>query len=130
MIAALDITNKEITKKDVLLGYQKGDIEVDFKAHQPFNNKTNDYHNWKQWFESYTLTGVYRRNLKERYGVQLEGNPQKDKFTATGLIEYKYADDSFTRLKFDNHLNLTLLIKKTLTEKLALSFGTLLPLKR
>lgn len=130
VIGALDITKRELVKKDLLIGYEKNEIDVSIKAQQPFTNVTKNYQNWREWFETFTLTAIYKRNLKEKYGVEVVANPQNEKVTATGLIEYKHSDRSSTKIKFDNVLNLTLVVKKTITDKLSFSFGTLIPLKR
>lgn len=46
------------------------------------------------------------------------------------MIEYLYSDKGFTKIKLDTLLNLTLMVKKTMTDKMALSFGTLIPLSK
>jgi len=58
------LTNKYLTKKDLLLGYESGDVDVSVKALQPFDKKTGNYQNWREWFSSYVLTSVYKRNNK------------------------------------------------------------------
>jgi len=130
IIGVLDIANKSLVKKDLLVGYESGDVDVSLKALQPFGKKTENYQNWREWFSSYVLTSVYKRNNKERYGVEVAADPIKDKVTATGLVEYKHTDKNLTRIKFNNHLDLTILLKNTITDKLSFSFGALIPLKR
>lgn len=125
----MDLTKFDLIKKDLLVGYNKDDVDVSLKAEQPFDKKTVNYSNWKEWFNEYTLTAVYRRNRKERYGIEVVAHPIESKVVGTGLLEYRYSDASSTKLKVDTELNLTLLIKTVLTNKLALSFGAQVPLK-
>jgi len=126
-IGVIDITNKELIKKDLLLGYKKDDFDISVKAEQAFDMKPLYRKDWKKWFSKYVLTGVYQRTKKEKYGVEVVADPWTEKVVATGLVEYNYSDNGFTKLKFDSNLNLTLLVKKTLTDKLSLSFGAWIP---
>ena len=111
------------------MGYEKDNLDISIKAEQAFEHRTVDVGDWRDWFSKYTLTGVYRRSTKERYGVEVTANPKTDDVKATALIEYLYSDKGFTKIKLDTLLNLTLLVKKTMTERFALSFGALVPLK-
>jgi len=69
VVAGLNLTTRELIKKDILLGYQMNDLEVVLKAEQAFGKKTLDYGDWRQWFNKYIITSVYRRSRKERYGL-------------------------------------------------------------
>ena len=60
--------------------------------------------------------------------MELNLNPQEDNHVVTGLVEYKYSDKGVTKIKLDSKLNLTFLIKKALSSKLALSLGVFAPL--
>jgi len=129
VIAVLNLTDKELIKKDLLLGYEKDNLDISVKAEQAFGHKTVDVGDWRDWFSKFTLTGVYRRAAKERYGIEVTANPKNDDVRATALVEYLYSDKGFTKIKLDTLLNLTLLVKKTMTERFALSFGALVPLQ-
>jgi len=124
----IDITNKKLIKKDLLLGYKKDDFDISVKAEQAFEKKPDNHKDWKKWFSKYVLTGVYQRTKKEKYGVEVVADPSTEKVVATGLVEYNYSDKGFTKLKFDSNLNLTFLVKKILTDKLAFSFGVWIPI--
>lgn len=130
IVAGVNITNKELVKKDILLGYRKNDLDATLKAEQAFGSKTKNYSDWRQWFSKYVLTTVYRRSKKERYGVEVTADPKTEEIVASALVEYLYSDKGFTKIKVDSLMNLTLVVKKTLTDKLALSFGTLIPLSK
>ena len=129
LVAGVNITERDLVKKDFLLGYNKNEVDVSFKAEQAFGKKTFDYGDWKQWFSKYLLTTVYKRSRKERYGLEVAFDPVKSNALATVLVEYLYSDKGFTKIKVDNLLNLTLMVKKTLTDRLAFSFGTQIPLQ-
>lgn len=64
LVAALDLNNVSLIKKDFIIGYDNNDIDVSFKAKQPFEDGALNWGHWKNWFSSYTLTTVWRRNLK------------------------------------------------------------------
>lgn len=119
-----------MTTKKFLLGYEKNNVDVSLKAEQDFDSKTEDYQDWKEWFNKYTLTTAFKRNNKERYGLQVTHNPKKNESVATALVEYKHNDRSLTKITFDSTLNLAVLIKLELTKKLSFSFGTLFPVKK
>jgi len=97
---------------------------VTLKAEQAFGKKTKDFGDWRQWFSKYVLTAVYRRTKKERYGLEVTANPESRDVVGTLLVEYLYSDKGFTKIKLDNLLNLSVVVKKTITDKLAFSFGT------
>lgn len=130
LIGVVDLTKRKLIKKDLLLGFERNNVDVSLKAQQPFEKATQNFNNWREWFETFTLTTLFKRNQKERYGVEVVANPTQNLTTFTGLVEYKYHDRGLTRIKFDNNLNLTVLIKNTLTDKLSLSVGASIPIKR
>jgi len=129
IIAVLNLTERELIKKDILLGYEKDNLDLSVKAEQAFGQRTIDVGNWRDWFSKFTLTGVYRRSTKERYGIEVTANPKDDDVRGAALVEYLYSDKGFTKIKLDTLFNLTLLVKKTMTERFALSFGALVPLR-
>lgn len=62
--------------------------------------------------------------------MELSVDPVAEKAVVSGLVEYSYSDKGFTKIKVDQFLNLTVLVKKTLTDKLSLSFGALIPIQK
>lgn len=64
VIAALDITNKQLLKKDLFIGYRRNELDVSLKAEQAFDKVTKDYKDWKQWFSKYLLTTTFARTKK------------------------------------------------------------------
>lgn len=115
VVAALDLTNVALVKKDLLVGYAKNNIDVTLKAQQAWDKKTEDYQNLKEWFNTLTLTSVFTRNTRERYGLELVAHPRSKRIVGTALVEYKYNNKSFTRIKLNSEFNLTFLIKNVLT---------------
>lgn len=112
------------------MGYDKNNVDVSLKAEQDFDHKTNDAKDWKEWFNKYTLTAVFKRNNKERYGLEVSHDPKEETPLGSVLVEYKHNDKSLTKLKFDSKLNLAILLKIALSPKASFSFGTLFPVNK
>ena len=127
-VAVFDLTNKSFIKKDIFIGYNDQNVDVSLKAEQPFNRKTNNWNNWREWFSSYVLTTAYTRNLKERYGLEVVANPKSNNAVVSALFEYRHSNKSLTKIKLNSLLNVTFLVKKQMTDTFAFSFGTSLPL--
>ena len=64
LIGVLDLVNKQLLKKDLLVGYERDNIDVSLKAIQPFNRRTQNWKDWREWFDSFTTTAVFKRNSK------------------------------------------------------------------
>lgn len=129
-ILGFNVNEKQLTTKKFLVGYEKDGLDVSVKLEQEFANRTKNYQDWKEWFNKYTLTTVFKRNEKERFGLEVGYDPKTNVTVGTLLGEYKYKDASLTRIKLDSSFNATILTKFTLTEKLAFSFGVLFPIKK
>ena len=130
VVGGFNFNEKAITTKKLFLGYEKDNLDVSVKAEQDFKERTKNYQDWKEWFNKYTLTAAFKRNSKERYGLEVTHNPKEATPVTTALVEYKHNDNSLTKIKFDSRLNLAILLKITLTSKLSFSFGTLFPVKK
>jgi len=86
IVFGVNVSHRELIKKDVLLGYQKDDIDITLKAEQAFGKKTIDFGDWRQWFSKYVLTTVYRRSKKERYGLEVVADPHKSDVVGSLLV--------------------------------------------
>jgi len=70
-----DLNQKKILKKEFLVGYLKNEWEVYLHGWQDWKRETRDWTDITQWFTGLSLTGLHRRNIRERYGVEIEVNP-------------------------------------------------------
>lgn len=68
----VDLTKKSLLKKDLVLGYEVADLSVYLKGKQTWERKTHDFNRWREFFSEVSLTALYRRNLKELYGVEVK----------------------------------------------------------
>ena len=67
----VDFKKKNLIKKDLVLGYERPDFSVYLKGIQAWERPTRDFNQWRQFFSHINLTGLYRRNLKEIYGLEV-----------------------------------------------------------
>ena len=56
--------NRALLKKDLVVGYEHGDVSVYLQGNQAWDKPTNDFNNWKQFFSTFSLTTIYRRGLR------------------------------------------------------------------
>ena len=66
-----DLTNKALLKKDLVLGYEKNNVSVYLKGLQSWDKPTQDYNDPREYFSTISLTGLFRRNNLEHYGVEV-----------------------------------------------------------
>lgn len=124
----LDITKQLLLKKDVLLGYRRKEWDVILKAEQAFDKATKDYSNFAEWFSNVALTTTYTHNKHQKYAAQVEVDPSKASWVATGLVEYKHNEKSLTKLAVNSAAVLSVMAKKSISNLWAVSLGAQIPL--
>jgi len=126
----VNVTDKSLLKKDVVLGYEKGDISIYLLGEQDWKHRTRDYNNWREFFSQYRLTALFRRNPKEKYGVEVIADPKSNEIKdATSLVEYKHTTEGRIKAKINKHFSLTLLLERKINSQLTASIGAQIPLK-
>lgn len=70
-VGIVDIPNRKILKKDFVLGYIQNQYEVYFSANQDWKLPTDDWKNVSRWFSGLSLIGLYSRNFREKYGLEV-----------------------------------------------------------
>jgi len=71
----VDLTNRALLKKDLVVGYEKPEFSVYLKGEQKWDRPTGDFNQWRQFFSRISLTGLYRRNARQLYGVEVAADP-------------------------------------------------------
>jgi len=74
-----DLTNRTLLKKDLVVGYEHKDYSAYLKGIQAWDRQTRNFNNWRELFSTISLTGLYRRNLRELLGVEANFNPESNK---------------------------------------------------
>lgn len=127
---------QQIVKKDVTLGYVEKDWEVHIKAEQDIAKPTRDWKDVTQWFTGLTLLGAWKRNFRETYAVevnikimQVEYDPStKVLGDISGLVEYNQNEKNGLKVKFNDKLWLTAVLKRVFNSQFAASLGLSVPL--
>lgn len=135
-MGVVDVTGKKILKKDFLLGYVKDQVEVYFSANQDWKRQTKDWRNISEWFSGLSLIGLYARNIREKYGVEVsiilfevDVNPWGQKINhVTALVEYNQNINNGLKVKLNEKLNLSFVLKRRFSSQLSVSLGACLPL--
>lgn len=129
-IGVLDITKQLIAKKDFLFGVVHKDWDFILKAEQDFKKMTKDWSKPADWFSNISLTAIFNQSKSKKYALSVEVDPSKTKenILATALVEYKYNDQSFTKVSLNSNALLSVLVKKTLDSTWSLSGGAQIPI--
>lgn len=126
-----DLTNKSLLKKDLVLGYEKGNVSVYLKGIQHWDKPTQDYNNPRDYFSTISLTGLFRRGARELYGLEVAVNPEKRNFQSiTGLVEYQHSLRNRIKAKFNNSFLLTLFLERKVNSQLTVALGAEVPLDK
>ena len=70
-LGVADLTQSKLIKKDFFVSYLKKQVEIHLRAEQAWENPTEKWNNLSEYFTSIYLTGIYSRNFKETYGVEV-----------------------------------------------------------
>lgn len=128
-LTVLDARRFELLKKDLVFGFVKKEWEVFFKAEQSWDSKTVNWKDITQWFTLLTLTGVYNRNSRETYGVEVQFDPSTKKLgDVSALVEYQQNPSNSVKVKINDKLNMSFLLKRVHTSQFSLSLGVSSPL--
>lgn len=73
-MGVLDLQSLRLIKKDLAFGYVHKDYEAYLKAEQSWDSPTKNWSDIAQWFSNLSLQGVWRRNFRETYALQVIHN--------------------------------------------------------
>jgi hypothetical protein len=71
LLGVLNLNDMKLIKKDFAVGYSGYEYEVFLKGEQNWTRPTRNWRDITQWFSNFTLQGVWRRNFRERYALQV-----------------------------------------------------------
>jgi len=94
-----------------VIGYEKPEFSVYLKGEQSWDRPTVDFNQWRLFFSSISLTGLYRRNARESYGMEVAADPHGNAITSiTGLAEYQYSSRNRLKAKLNHRLLFQVLV--------------------
>ena len=70
-IGALDFTKREISKKDILLGYHNNGFDTNLKLSSELSTTLFNFTDIKRWCSNYALTTTYQRTNRDKYGLEI-----------------------------------------------------------
>jgi len=125
----VDLSRRSLVKKDLVLGYENPDFSVYLQGHQIWDRPTNNYNNWREFFNHVSLTGLFRRGLKELYGVEAIADPLGNAITSvSGLVDYQQGSHSRLKLKLNHRLLASFVLERVINPHVTVSIGAQLPL--
>jgi hypothetical protein len=128
-LGVLNVNDLRLVKKDVTFGYASGDYEGYLKAEQAWAQPTNNWKDVTQWFTRFSLQGVWRRTFRESYALQVDFDPQAKKLgDVTALVEYNQNTNNGLKVKLNDKLNLSFVLKRVHNSQFAASLGASIPL--
>lgn len=68
-IGALDLTNRELIKKDFLIGYYNNGLDLSLKLEDEFSKRPFDPTQPRQWYNTHILTATYHHTVRTKYGL-------------------------------------------------------------
>jgi hypothetical protein len=71
LLGIFNVTALSLIKKDLYVGYLEKDYELHFRANQDWAKPTHDWQDLTKWFSSLSCIGIWRRSLRDRYGLQV-----------------------------------------------------------
>lgn len=129
MLGIFNLLEASVLKKEVYVGYLEKNWEVHARANQSWDKHTDNWKAVTQWFSDLSLIGLYRRNSKERYGLQVDFNPAtKSVGDVTGIVEYQQDTKNGLKLKLNDKLNLSFVLKHIAHDQFSVAVGASVPL--